>query len=219
MDMQRMRVKICGLTREDDVRAAVAAGADAIGMVFYEGSKRCVTLQQAQQLRQSIPAFVSLVALFVNPQASFVREVIEVVNPDLLQFHGDESPEACRAFSRRYMKAFRVGAPGLDSVEAVAQSTALYNDAAGWLFDSYSPGFGGSGLTLDPALLAGLDATQDVAMIIAGGLKPETLQAQVQQLPFRPYSLDVSSGVEEAPGIKSHEKIRAFMQAAAKPEQ
>ncbi|WP_353171729.1 phosphoribosylanthranilate isomerase [Paracandidimonas soli] len=215
MSTQRIRVKICGLTREEDVRVAVAAGADAIGMVFYEGSKRCVSLEQARRLRDCVPAFVDVVALFVNAQALFVREVIDVVKPDLLQFHGDESPEECRAFSRRYLRAFRVGAPGLDTPDAVVKETSRYADAAGWLFDSYSAGYGGSGLALDPALLAGLTG-QAVAKILAGGLRPDTVQAHVSQLPFRPYALDVSSGVEVSPGIKSPERIQAFMQTVAR---
>ena len=214
MSTQRIRVKICGLTREEDVRAAVEAGADAIGMVFYEGSKRCVSLEQARRLRDCVPAFVDAVALFVNAQASFVREVIDIVNPDLLQFHGDESPEACRAFARRYLRAFRIGAPGLDSADAVAKEASRYADAAGWLFDSYSAGYGGSGLALDPLLLSGL-AGQGVAKILAGGLRPDTLQAHVNQSPFRPYAVDVSSGVELSPGIKSAERIQDFMRAVA----
>lgn len=213
MSMQRIRVKICGLTREEDVLAAVHAGADAIGMVFYEGSKRCVTLQQARQLRNMAPAFVDVVALFVNAQASYVQEVIDIVNPDLLQFHGDESPEYCRGFSRRYLRAFRIGAPGLNTKNAVAQETSCYMDAAGWLFDSYSAGYGGSGLALDPALLSGLPE-EGPAKILAGGLRPDTVEALVQQLPFRPYAVDVSSGVETAPGLKSQDQIQAFMRAA-----
>ena len=146
MNTMRTRVKICGLTRETDIIAAVEAGADAIGLMLYSGSKRCLTAERAAQLRRLVPAFVSATALFVNASPSAIQAVIDSVNPDLLQFHGDESPEACRQSGRLYLKAFRVGAPGLDTPESLAAHCKNYDDAAGWLFDSYSAGYGGSGL-------------------------------------------------------------------------
>ncbi|RYH19591.1 MAG: phosphoribosylanthranilate isomerase, partial [Alcaligenaceae bacterium] len=134
----RTRIKICGLTREEDIAAAVEAGADALGFVFYPKSKRCLTVERAAQLRREIPAFVSLVALFVNATADEIRAVQDAVQPDLLQFHGDETPERCREHQHRYVKAFRVGGPGLTTASEVLQSCLRYKDAAGWLFDSYT---------------------------------------------------------------------------------
>lgn len=209
----RTRIKICGLTREEDVAAAVEAGADAIGLVFYGGSKRCLTLEQAARLRRLVPCFVSATALFVNATQQEVRQVVDEVGPDLLQFHGDETPQDCERYGRRYLRAFRVGAPGLDSAEGLARSCLPYAGAAGWLFDSYSPGFGGSGLAFDRALLQGLGQGGSPArpMVLSGGLKVDTVAGAVRAL--RPWAVDVSSGVETAPGVKSADLIRRFVQA------
>ncbi|MFW7342747.1 phosphoribosylanthranilate isomerase [Pollutimonas sp. H1-120] len=208
----RTRVKICGLTRLEDIDAAAQAGADAIGFVFYGASKRCVDIQRARLLRQSVPAFISVTALFVNAPEADVRAVIEQVQPDLLQFHGDETPQYCESFGRRYLRAFRVGGPGLDTPSAVLDACRPYASASAWLFDSYSAGYGGSGLAFDSSLLRDVRAATDSRpMVLAGGLKPESLGQLVREV--RPYAVDVSSGVETAPGIKSAEKIGAFMQA------
>lgn len=208
----RTRVKICGLTRAEDIDAAARAGADAIGFVFYEGSKRFVGIEQARLLRLAVPAFVSVTALFVNASEPDVRAVIEQVQPDLLQFHGDEAPEYCASFGRPYMRAFRVGGPGLDTPAAVLQACRRYASASAWLFDSYSAGYGGSGLSFDVGLLRDVRAASDSRpMVLAGGLKPDSIGQLIQQV--RPYAVDVSSGVETAAGIKSAEKIGAFMQA------
>lgn len=208
----RTRIKICGLTRPEDVHAAVQADADAIGLVMYSKSSRAVTLQHARVLRAAVPAFVSVVALFVNASEQEVQDVIAQVQPDLLQFHGDESPEFCQSFNHRYVRAFRVGAPGLDSPDHVLRECNLYRSASGWLFDSYSQGYGGSGRMLDPSLLQAVQNQSDGrGIILAGGLTPESVGASIQTL--RPYAVDVSSGVESAPGIKSAEKIRQFVAA------
>lgn len=211
MLQQRIRVKICGLTRIEDVQCAVRAGADAIGLVFYPGSARAVTLSQARLLRVSVPAFVDVVTLFVNAAPEEVRAVIDQVQPDLLQFHGDESADYCASFKHRYIRAFRVGAPGLDTPAAVLDTCGHFSAAAGWLFDSYSAGYGGSGHALDLDLLKAVAAAPERPLILAGGLAPQTLQAAVQTI--HPYAVDVSSAVETAPGIKSESKIRAFMAA------
>ena len=212
MTSARTRIKICGLTRPQDVQAAVLAGVDAIGLVFYPPSKRSVTLEQAIGLRKLVPAFVDVVALFVNPSVQEVEQVIDQVQPDLLQFHGDESPAFCASFNRRYMRAFRVGGAGLDTPAAVLAACQQYSDASAWLFDSYSAGYGGSGLSFDPALLDDVRRAPDACpIVLAGGLKPDTVSGSVQAL--QPYAVDVSSGVEEAPGIKSAQKITAFTQA------
>ncbi|HEY0296645.1 MAG TPA: phosphoribosylanthranilate isomerase [Bordetella sp.] len=208
----RTRVKICGLTREVDIAAAVEAGADAIGFVFHPGSKRCLTVERAAQLRREVPAFVSAVALFVNASPQAVQAVVDGVQPDVLQFHGDESPDACRQAGRRYARAFRVGAPGLDTADALAGHCKAYGDAAGWLFDSYSTGYGGSGLAFDHHLLSAVQADgASRPLILSGGLKPESVAQAVRAV--RPWAVDVSSGVELEPGIKSADRIRAFIDA------
>lgn len=209
---RRTRVKICGLTRPQDLDAAVAAGADAIGLVFYPPSRRCLTPDQAAALRVRVPAFVGVTALFVNPEAEAVRRVIEAVRPDLLQFHGEESPGFCAGFGVRHVKAFRAGAPGLDTPAALARACAAHGEAAGWLFDSYSAGYGGSGGGFDTALLADVPRGPGMpALILSGGLKADTVGAQIAAL--APYAVDVSSGVESAPGIKDAARIQAFMRA------
>lgn len=212
MTQARTRVKICGLTRVEDVQCAVQAGADAIGLVFYPESSRFVSLQQARQLREAASTLVNVVALFVNAQADDVRAVIEQVRPDILQFHGDETPEYCEQFGQHYWRAFRVGGPGLETPEAVLAACQAFRGAAGWLFDSYSTGYGGSGLKLDPSLLRAVqDAPDSRPLILAGGLTPQWVAESISRV--RPYAVDVSSGVEVSGGIKSPEKIRAFMAA------
>src|SRR5690554_6458628 len=139
----RTRIKLCGFTREEDVRAATEAGADALGMIFFSKSPRALTIQQAKQLRAQVPAFVNVVALFVNPDPEYVEEVIAAVSPDLLQFHGTESPQECERYGVPYLKAFRVGGPGMESREEVLAECLRYKSARAWLFDSYTPAFGG----------------------------------------------------------------------------
>lgn len=213
----RTRVKICGMTRPEDIAAAVEAGADAVGLIFYPKSKRYVSLDLAARLRRAVPAFVDVVALFVNADDDAVKQVIEVVGPDLLQFHGDETPDACQRYGRRYMKAFRVGGPGADTAGQLARTCAAYRGAAGWLFDSYSAGYGGSGLSFEHALLQDVRAdSQGAPLILSGGLSPDNVQPAVAAL--RPYAVDVSSGVEDAPGIKSAARIRAFLQAVQRAD-
>ena len=215
----RTRVKICGLTREGDIHCAVQAGADAIGFVFYPKSSRFVSLDQARGLRACVPTLVSAVALFVNASPDEVRAVIAHVKPDVLQFHGDEPPEYCAQFDRPYWKAFRVGGPGLETPQAVLAACRQFPGAAGWLFDSYSSGYGGSGLKLDTGLLHAI--AQDLEsrpMVLAGGLAADSVGRSIQEI--QPYAVDVSSGVEVSGGIKSPEKIHAFMDAvkrAARP--
>lgn len=208
----RTRVKICGLTRPADVAAAVQSGADAIGLVFYEKSARALSITQAQTLRRMVPAFVDVVALFVNADPDYVRQVIEHVQPELLQFHGDETEDYCQSFGHRYIRGFRVGAPGLDTADGVLQTCRAYMSASAWLVDSYSAHYGGSGRKLDVALLTAVRAAPDSrALILAGGLTAESVAESITAV--RPYAVDVSSGVETAPGIKSDDKIKAFVRA------
>ena len=202
----RTRIKICGLTREQDLEAAVSAGADAIGLVFYPRSARYLTPQRAAQLRALVPPFVDVVALFVNAAESEVQTVLDVVQPDLLQFHGDETPEQCEVYGRRYLRAFRVGGPGLETSQGLLKSCEQYISAAGWLFDSHSDGYGGSGRAFDWSLVQSASARP---VVLSGGLHAENVAAAVAMV--RPFAVDVSSGVEQAPGIKSADKIAAFV--------
>ena len=208
----RTRIKVCGLTRIDDVNATVRAGADAIGLVFYPKSTRYVSPDQALELRRAVPAFVDVVALFVNATKSEVQHVIDVVQPDILQFHGDESPDDCAQFGRRFMRAFRVGAPGLETADQVYQACSAFSQASAWLFDSYSAGYGGSGRSFDFALLDTVRSHADSCpVVLAGGLNPQTVADAMAQI--KPYAVDVSSGVEAAPGIKSAERVAQFIGA------
>lgn len=214
----RTRVKICGLTRTGDVQSAVQAGADAIGLVFYEGSKRAVSIEQGRVLRQAVPAFVDVVALFVNADPDHVQAVIDQVQPDLLQFHGNESPPACQGYGRRYMRAFHVGGPGMDSAGHVLEAALAYPDAAAWLFDTYSTGYGGSGVAFDHSLLAAAQASgQARPVVLAGGLDASSVGEAVHAV--RPYAVDVSSGVEASPGIKSAQRIYDFIRAVRRADE
>lgn len=208
----RTRVKICGLTREEDVHAAVHAGADAIGLVFYPGSKRAVDLARARQLRAIVPAFVDVTALFVNASPQDVDAVIKAVRPDLLQFHGDETPEQCAQYDHRYLRAFRVGGSSLATAQALRDHVSGWGGASGWLFDTWSAGYGGSGHQFDWDLLRGLpDAAGNPPVILAGGLDAQSVPEAITRV--RPFAVDVSSGVEDAPGVKSAVRIGAFMRA------
>lgn len=209
---RRTRIKICGLTREADIDTAVQEGADALGFVFFEASRRYVSPDQAAQLRRRIPAFVDVVALFVNADAALIREVQDKVAPELLQFHGDETPEACQRHHQRFLRAFRIGGPALPDAAAVAATCQHWEAASAWLFDSDSRGYGGSGHGFDHSLLDAvitLPAARPV--ILAGGLNPGNVSQAIART--RPWAVDVSSGVESAPGEKSAASIQAFCQA------
>ena len=208
----RTRIKICGFTRAEDIELALQLGVDALGFVFYPSSKRYVSPVQAGALCAKIPAFVNTVALFVNAPRADILSVIQAMRPTILQFHGDETPEECGAYGLPYLRAFRVGAPGQDTAENLAAYCAQFEQAAGWVFDSYTPAYGGSGLTFDYALLDGIAALGARArpIIISGGLKHDNVAQSIQTL--KPWAVDVSSGVEDAPGVKSSTKMRSFVQ-------
>ncbi|MFZ2161365.1 MAG: phosphoribosylanthranilate isomerase [Sideroxyarcus sp.] len=198
----RTRIKICGLTREQDVLAVAASGADALGLVFYEKSPRHVGVSQAAQLARVVPPFVTVVGLFVNPSVDYVREVLAKVPLDVLQFHGEESPEFCSQFGRSYLKAIRVKV-GVDLVECAAR----YAGAQGLLLDAYVEGTqGGTGESFDWSLIP---HDLPLPVILSGGLHAGNVAAAVRQV--RPYAVDVSSGVEAAKGIKDAAKIAAFI--------
>lgn len=196
------RVKICGITRVEDALAAAHAGADALGLVFHAASPRHVEPAHAAQIARALPPFVSTVALFVNPAVDAVRAVLDAVRPDLLQFHGEESPAFCAAFGVPYLKALRVKA-GVD----LLQSAVFFADARGLLLDAWSAAaHGGTGERFDWSLIPpGLP----LPVVLAGGLAPANVAAAVRQV--RPWAVDVSSGVEAAKGIKDAARIAAFM--------
>jgi phosphoribosylanthranilate isomerase len=202
----RTRVKICGLTRETDVAAAVAAGTDAIGFVFHAPSPRAVDIDRGAALAARIPAFVTVVGLFVDAPPAFIEDVARRVPLDLLQFHGAEAPGDCAGYGRPWIKAIAMR-DGID-LEAAA---ADYHAAAGLLLDTYDPVLaGGTGRRFDwqrvPPRLA-------PRVILAGGLDAGNVAEAIAQV--RPYAVDVSGGVEQAKGIKDHRKIHAFMQGVS----
>ena len=199
----KTRIKICGLTRLEDVQAAVGAGADAIGLVFYPPSPRHVDLATASKLARAIPPFVTIVGLFVNADPALVKATLAAVPIHLLQFHGDEDESYCRQFDHPYMKAARVK-PGLDLV----QYAAGFPSAQAILLDAFADGYGGGGKVFDWGLVP---LALGKPMVLSGGLDAGNVGEAMLRL--RPTAVDVSSGVEAARGIKDAEKIRAFVAA------
>ncbi len=202
--LMRTRIKICGITRAEDARAAVAAGADAIGLVFYAKSPRNVSPAQAAALVATLPPFVTAVGLFVDAPPEQVEETLRQVPLGLLQFHGNESADYCAGFARPYMKAVRLR-PETD----LTALRATYASAAGLLIDAYTPGVpGGTGECFDWRRLSPAEATD---LVVAGGLDPTNVAAAVATM--RPYAVDVSSGVEHSKGVKGAELMNAFVAA------
>lgn len=196
------RVKICGITRVQDGLDAVRFGAHAIGLVFYAPSPRAVTPDQARAIVDALPPFVTAVGLFVNADAEVVKETLAAVPLQLLQFHGDETPEYCAAFGVPYLKAVRVR-PGVDLLQYAQQ----FHGARGLLLDAYVEGVrGGTGATFDWALIP---HSLPLPVVLSGGLDADNVEAAVRAV--RPWAVDVSSGVESAKGIKDAAKIEAFM--------
>jgi len=196
------RIKICGITREEDALAAAHSGADAIGLVFYEQSPRHVSIGRAKQLAAALPPFVNVVGLFVDAEAAFVRDVLAEVPLDLLQFHGGESPQYCVQFDRPYLKAIRIKA-GVDLLQCASD----FRGAKGLLLDAHVDGIpGGTGTAFDWAMIPG---KVPLPVILSGGLDAENVAAAIRQV--RPYAVDVSSGVEAKKGIKDAVKIAAFI--------
>ncbi|MDE1165713.1 MAG: phosphoribosylanthranilate isomerase [Pseudomonas sp.] len=202
--MSAVRSKICGITRIEDALAAVEAGADAIGFVFYAKSPRAVTAEQARAIIAQLPPFITTVGLFVDVSRCELTEILEVVPLDLLQFHGDETPADCDGYHRPWIKALRVR-PG-DDLEAACQA---YHKASGILLDAYVAGIpGGTGEAFDWALIP---AHLSKPIILAGGLSADNVAQAIRRV--RPYAVDVSGGVEAQKGIKDHGKVEAFMAA------
>ncbi len=207
--MMRTRVKICGITRPEHASAAAAAGADAIGLVFHAPSPRCVTRARARAVCAALPPLVSVVGVFVNPEPRDVEAVIEDVPVDLLQLHGEESPELCASTGRPYVKAVRVRTRD-DIVEAAAR----YADARALLLDAHHDTlWGGTGSRFDWDLVP-----DDVGrpIVLAGGLTPENVAGAIRRV--RPFAVDVSGGVESAPGEKDPRSLERFMQEVASVE-
>lgn len=211
--MFRTRVKICGITRVEDMRAAVAAGADAIGLVFYPPSPRAVTAEQAADIVAQTPAFVTTVGLFVDPTVEQVKGVLEQVHLDMLQFHGDEEEALCCSFQRPFIKAIRMR-EGTDLVAEMKR----WQRARGILVDAFVEGVpGGTGVAFDWSLLPQASV---VPLILAGGLTPDNITRAIEQA--RPFAVDVSGGVEQKDasgkslgGIKSADAIEQFMRGVA----
>ncbi len=201
--MTRTRVKICGLTRAEDIAAAVALGADALGLVFYAPSPRAVTIEQAESLVRNVPAFVTVVGLFVDAEPAFVRAVLDQVPLGALQFHGRESADDCAQFKRPWIKSI--------AVQPHTDFTALgehYQAASALLLDTFDAKLaGGTGQCFDWTLIP---ATWRERIILAGGLNPANVATAIAQV--RPFAVDVSGGVEQAKGIKDHKKLAAFIQ-------
>ena len=198
----RTRVKICGLTRPQDVQAAAQAGADALGFVFYEPSPRNVSVAKAAELVRTVPAFTTVTGLFVNPAPEFVEQVLASVPLDLLQFHGDETPEFCDRFPTRWIKAIRVKEPG--DIERAFQR---YSAASGLLVDAWvADKYGGTGQSFNWDLIPD---DRPLPLILAGGLTSDNVARAVTQV--RPWGVDVSGGVESSKGIKDAAKVTDFI--------
>jgi phosphoribosylanthranilate isomerase len=198
----RTRVKICGLTRIEDAQAAARLGVDAIGLVFYPPSPRNIDLGQARSIVDALPPFVTVVGLFVNENPQRIMKVLNSVPIDLLQFHGEESPDYCEGFDRPYIKAIRMKT-GTD----LQQVASAYRSSSGLLLDADDPtAKGGTGKGFDWAMIP---PGCPLPVILAGGLKPDNVRDAL--LRVLPYGLDVSSGVEVAKGIKDTDKMAAFI--------
>ncbi|HYN13200.1 MAG TPA: phosphoribosylanthranilate isomerase [Burkholderiales bacterium] len=202
----RTRIKICGITRPADALAAAQAGADAIGLVFYPRSPRYLSAERALDIRQALPPFVQTVALFVNPDAAQVAQVIGRLVPAMLQFHGDETPQFCAQFGMPYVKACRVKS-GVSTGVDLLEYLRPFSGAAAWLLDSFVEAYGGVGESFDWSLVP---ARRDRPLILSGGLARDNVAEAVRRV--RPWGVDVSSGVESAKGIKDAAKIAAFIE-------
>jgi len=201
--MKRVRVKFCGLTRAEDVAAAVALGVDAIGLVLTEKSKRFAGLENARALRVGVPPFVSVVLLLMDDAPAWIETAIEALQPDLLQFHGSERAAECTRYGLRYLKAIAMGT-GADAAAQMAEHAA----ASAFLLDSHAPGAGGgSGVAFDWSRVPPAAARP---VILAGGLTCDNVASAIRTA--QPYAVDVSSGIESAPGIKDAHKMRRFIE-------
>jgi phosphoribosylanthranilate isomerase len=201
--MSRTRIKICGLTREQDVDAAVAAGADAIGFVLYDKSPRHVSVARLGELAKRLPPFVTPVCLFVNASPDLIDDAVAAVPNALLQFHGDEGREQCEQPGRPYLRAVRM-APGVDLLDFASG----FPSATGLLLDAFVEGYGGGGKAFD---WSQIPSGVPLPVVLSGGLSPANVIDGVMRV--RPWAVDVSSGVESAFGLKDAGLIRRFCEA------
>jgi phosphoribosylanthranilate isomerase len=202
----RTRVKICGITRVEDALSAVEQGADAIGLVFYPPSPRYVSVSQAAEIAQVLPAFVSVVGLFVDAPSADIEAVLLKVPIDLIQFHGNETPEQCRRYEKPYIKAIRV-----KTDTNLIQYQSDFSDAKALLLDTYTEGVpGGTGQVFDWNVIPKHMTKQ---LVLAGGLDANNVTQAIKLV--KPYAVDVSGGVESAKGIKDAAKIAAFMRGVS----
>lgn len=200
----RTRVKYCGITRAQDAQVAAELGVDAIGLVFYPPSPRAVSVEQARDVIAAVPAFVTIVGLFVNPEVEEVERILTELPIDLLQFHGDETAGQCECYEWPYIKAVRMQ-EGID-LPGIAQQ---HGKARGLLLDSYQAGVaGGTGQTFD---WARVPQDSDCPIILAGGLTADNVALAIEQV--QPFAVDVSGGIESAKGVKDAEKMKAFMRS------
>jgi phosphoribosylanthranilate isomerase len=208
--VKRTRIKICGITRPEDAAVAIAAGADAIGLVFYEASPRAVTIEQAKVICAQLPPFVTVVALTVNAESDFIEQILEPLPVTLLQFHGDESEQQCQRYGHPYIKAIRMKL-GVD----IAKELQHFSTAQTLLLDAYQKGVpGGTGERFE---WERIPVQYRDRIVLAGGLNPQNIQQAVQQV--RPYAVDVSGGVEASHGIKDSYKIGEFIAGVHRADQ
>lgn len=204
MKPARVRIKMCGMTREQDAGYAVALGIDAIGLIFYPGSSRNVTIKQAKSIVREIPPFVSIVAVVVNPEAAYLDNILNEIPVQWIQFHGDESPEFCTRFNRPYIKSVAA-----TSTQIINQSIKLYENASAILLDTPSlVQRGGVGQVFDWTVIP---EKRNKPIILAGGLDASNVKRAVSLT--MPYAVDVCSGIEASPGIKDHSRMLEFVNA------
>lgn len=217
--MNRTRIKICGLTRKEDIKAAISAGADALGFVFYPKSPRYVSAHKAAELMAEVSPFVTTVGLFVNADIDDLKAVVETTHLSLLQFHGDETPEWCAeaaaSVNRPFIRVFRVKPD--TTADDLLQYERIYRNASpyfkGLLLDTWTDAYGGAGKVFNWSLVSKEIGPR---VVLSGGLSAQNVAGAVSEL--RPFAVDVSSGVEAARGIKDAEKIQAFMTAVRKAD-
>ncbi|QDP72552.1 phosphoribosylanthranilate isomerase [Legionella israelensis] len=199
--MSRIRIKFCGMTRKEDIILATSLGVDAIGLIFASESSRCVTLQKAKYLLSDIPPFIDAVAVLVNPKPDRVKQILQEIPVQLLQFHGNESPEFCEQFNFPYIKVVAA-----NTSEIITESAQSYRSSSAILLDTPSTKIhGGTGRTFDWQMIPEI---LPKPYILAGGLNEANIKRALQ---YNPYAVDVCSGVELSPGIKDHDKMKRFV--------
>ncbi len=203
MNRSRIRVKMCGMTRSEDIAHAISLGVDAVGLIFYPKSTRCVSIAQAKVLLENVPAFVDAVAVVVNPERDLVHQIVEELPIQLLQFHGDESAEFCQQFNKPFIKAIHC-----DSTEHIEQAAQDFVTARALLLDTPSDGArGGTGCAFDWKIIP---KKVEKPYILAGGLDEFNVLEAIKLC--HPFAVDLCSGIEASPGIKDHGKMSRFMQ-------